>query len=188
MKSCFFFLCFLFARHSSTASGLGDWLATTPGGHYMGNRGGGTFLSVKSSSEEIIQIRKWYFFKGHIMAATDSAFFILDESKREPRWFLSKREWEQAIEEAGLEPALWTRWYTDNWRFFERMAIPLSLAGVFIFLPLLILAVWRLLNTSVQWIRSERKLKFRRIFIIGLLILLMLSIVRFFLDGHPQSF
>ena len=126
------------------AIGLGDWQSQTPGGNVMGDPGGGTVLTLRKNNQTIEHIIRWYFYKDHIIGQTSTDYFIANEPTGEVKRFSGLHEWNRAIAQSELSPAIWTRWFSDNWKFYERMLFAIIFIVILSSLPLLFFLFRRL--------------------------------------------
>ncbi|MDJ1484107.1 hypothetical protein QNI16_26655 [Cytophagaceae bacterium YF14B1] len=185
---------YLFTTLTVSAFGLADWQHRAPGGTLMYDTGNGTELGLPKSHQSITPIRSWYFYKNHIVIVGGPGYMIVNETNGDLKQFSSEQEWNNYIEYTGLEPVLWTRWYSDNWRFYETIAF----AMIFMVLPIVFIALLLILITAVmqwasngmkfqprQWLPSRFRIKKRTVLIwLGIISLL---VFRAFLDAYPQS-
>ncbi|MDJ1496058.1 hypothetical protein QNI19_24190 [Cytophagaceae bacterium DM2B3-1] len=184
----------LFIILNVSAFGIADWQHRTPGGSFMYDAGSGTELGLPKSHQSITPIRSWYFYKNHIVIVGGPGYMIVNETNGDLKQFSSEQEWNNYIEYTGLEPVLWTRWHSDNWRFYETIAV----AMIFMVLPIVFIALLLILITAVmqwasngmkfqprQWLPSRFRIKKRTVLIwLGIISLL---VFRAFLDAYPQS-
>ncbi|MDJ1500028.1 hypothetical protein [Xanthocytophaga agilis] len=185
---------FFFTILNVSAFGVADWQHKAPGGTLMYDAGGGTELILPKSHKSIYGIRSWYFYKNHIVIVGGPGYMVVNETNGDLKQFSSEQEWNTYIEYAGLEPVLWTRWYSDNWRFYETIAVGLIFMVfpiVFIVLLLILfVAVTQWISTGMkfqprQWLPSRFRIKKRTVLIwLGIISLL---VFRAFLDAYPQS-
>ena len=182
MKS-FLTITFLIITLSSRAIGLGDWQKKTPCGNVMGDPGGGTILILTKNNQVINNISRWYFFRKHIVGQTSSDYFIVNETTGEVWRYNEVQEWNTAIKKSELSPTIWTRWFTDNWKFYERMLFTIIFIGAFILLPLLFF-LFRRLN---RWITSDDKPKFKKTQVAVFIGIALIIVARILLDIYPQS-
>lgn len=177
-------LIFLLPSLGSAAYGLADWQHATPGGHTLYDAGNGTTLALRTNHAEVQGITEWYFYKHHIIGKTHSSYFIINETNEDTRTFPTFAEWDDHINGTGLKPRYWTRWHTDNWRFYEQMIFLLLFLVFFIFLPLLTYFVFH----AHKWITSEVQLKIKWWPLVIASGLVLLSVFRYLLDLYPQSY
>ncbi|MDJ1470858.1 hypothetical protein [Xanthocytophaga flava] len=184
----------LFTILNVSAFGIADWQHKAPGGTLMYDAGSGTVLALPKSRQSITFIRFWYFYKNHIVIVGGPGYMIVNETNGDLKQFSSEQEWNNYIEYAGLEPVVWTRWYSDNWRFYETIAVGM----IFMVLPIVFIALLLILTVAImqwvsdgmkfkprQWILSIFRIKKRTAFIwLGIISIL---VIRAVLDGYPQS-
>ncbi|RYD94067.1 MAG: hypothetical protein EOP50_10095 [Sphingobacteriales bacterium] len=169
---------------SCAAQGLGDWQNKTPGGLVMGDPGSGAVLQLSNPYREV-HLRRWYFYRKHIVAEGDSAYLVVDEQHPEAiHVFQTSGEWRAYIAAEGLGPGWWTRWYTDNWRFYETIVFGLLFLGVIGVVPMLILLII-FLN---KWIRGKVKVRLRSRHVVIAALVSAVLMIRWLLDEYPQSF
>jgi hypothetical protein len=162
--------------------GLADWQHYTPGGNIMGDNGSGTALTLYGKQQEIFRIRKWYFYKNHIVGLSDKGFFIVNEEIKEIYIFNTELEWRNSISQNNLTPLLWTRWYSDNWVDLDWIIIWLFF-GFIIAVPLIGLFLWILYKAitveNFEMSKPNTAISFSVIFLFFMIIIL---------DSFPQSF
>jgi hypothetical protein len=163
--------------------GLGDWQNQTPGGNDMGDPGGGTILTLTKSNQTVENIARWYFYRKHIVGQTNSDYFIVDEATGKVQRFSEFGQWNEVLAQMELSPTVWTRWYSDNWKFFERMLFAIFFIGLVILLPLLFF-LFRGLN---RWITNDSKFELRKSYLIAFVAIVVVIIARTILDIYPQS-
>lgn len=151
-----FLLLLLITLRLNAIVGLSDWRESSPNGLVMDNfSGNGTSLHL-DGNEILSEIRAWYFYKGHIIGSRDSAwtyidpisfenleaqsgYFVVHEKSRRLMQFSDYNSWKSHLEKSDLVPKLWTRWYSDDWKFFnDRFLIFILLGGFIVLIPLLI--------------------------------------------------
>lgn len=157
MKQICFILLFLAGTVRSFAGGLSFWQERTPYGHTIehdGGAGGWVCLSLDTSS---VCFQQFYFYKGHTIARTDSAFFIINEKEQIIQRFTNKALWQKAIAAQGLEP-FWKREYNDNYGI-DKIWMPFCF--VFFPFPFLLPLLWLFCLISLlfpwRWARGFRK-------------------------------
>lgn len=174
---------FLLFQLSAIAIGLGDWQNKTPGGNIMGDPGGGTILTLTNSNQTIEHISRWYFYRKHIVGQTNSGYFIVNEATGEVKRFTEFSQWNEILVQMALSPSIWTRWYSDNWKFYERMLFAIFFIGLLALLPLLFF-LFRGLN---NWLSGESKFRLRKPHLIAIVAIVAVIATRILLDVYPQS-
>jgi hypothetical protein len=116
--------------------GLGDWQRDTPYGNYMYDAGGGACFVFKHPYQELIGLDRWYFYHGYTVGQYQKGYFIADEKASELKLFTDQKEWEATLVKLDLIPT-WTRWYSDDWHFFDNILVILVFA-FYVSIPLLI--------------------------------------------------
>ncbi|MEL6972729.1 MAG: hypothetical protein AAFO02_21365, partial [Bacteroidota bacterium] len=128
-------------------------------------------------------VRRWYFYKDHIIgtgitgersASGDRVqiFFVIDEVKASALQFPDEVTWINSIQQAGLHPKFWTRWYIDNWNYMHLLGFWL-LFGFPVTIPLIVFHIrWviKLIKT-----RQRKWIKYLLIFPVTILFLFLLS-------------
>jgi hypothetical protein len=117
------------------AQGFGDWDRNTPYGSRMYDPGSGTKLVFGPDHREIDGVGRWYFYRGCTIGTYGKQYFIADERNARFESFDSEQTWENALTLRQLKPT-WTRWYEDDWCFFDNLAW-LMLLGFYVTIPLL---------------------------------------------------
>jgi hypothetical protein len=77
---------------------------------------------------QIPRLKKWYFYKKHIIGVSEKNYFVLDEANNRLDIYQTEAEWQNAINERGLNPAFWTIWLDmgdapENWFFILIMSV-----------------------------------------------------------------
>jgi hypothetical protein len=172
---------FLLISLNVTGFGLGDWQHETPGGNLMSDPGSGTQLTIRKSGYEILGIERWYFYNDFIIGEFGDQQFIVDENTGE-KWIFDNREnWTREIQAQGLKPALWTRWYTDNWVDSDWLVIWLFF-GFFISIPLAFFFLFALYRVIVK--ERFRLTGLYTLFVSSVVIVIGLTLL---LDHYPSS-
>jgi hypothetical protein len=178
----FMFLLLLLLPAFCLALGTGDWEARTPGGNVMYDDGSGPKLRV-IENQGFGAIKEWYFYKDHIVLKTMEAWLVVDDVSGGRVVFEQESAWENYLKAHQLKPKLWTRWYADNWRFYERMSFPGLLIGgillIFLFIELM---------AFVAAPVAKKRWSFKRKHFYILVALILLAWIRLKLDVYPQSF
>ena len=115
MKEKIITLLLLLCSFNSFSFGLGDWQNTTPGGNTIDYPGGYIRLWIEESQENIIGLKKWYFYKEYIVGVyKESSYFILNEDTAQLDTFSIENDWLGAIKSKRIEPKIWKRWHSDS--------------------------------------------------------------------------
>ncbi|MFM2269915.1 MAG: hypothetical protein RL757_3356, partial [Bacteroidota bacterium] len=165
--------------------GLGDWEHQTPSGNMMRDNGSGITLTLNGKREDI-SIKKWYFYKNHIIGFSNNSFFIVNETKKEIYTFKTEEDWHDAIGQHNLKPWIWTRWYVDNWVEMDAILtiiLFLFLGFFIVMIPLTMLFFWILFKAITE--ENCRPSKPNTAFLLSIFFLLFMRIM---LDSFPQSF
>ncbi len=133
-----------------TKATMDGWINTTPGGLEM--RGGN--LLTLAPGRFVCCMDKWYFYRGHVLghfrdggsfgdsgAPSDPSlqWVIVDERTSRVWTFTSTDAWENARDEMGLKPALWERWYRNDWHVLTN-SFAMFLYAMLLAIPVLLLA------------------------------------------------
>jgi hypothetical protein len=177
----FLTISFLVISLRLTAFGIGDWQHETPGGNVMGDPGGGTQLTIRKTGEDLLGIERWYFYNDFIVGELGDELFIVDERTGEKLSFTDKDKWIKEIQSRGLEPILWTRWYTDNWVDRDWLLIWLFF-GFVISIPLTLFFLFVLYRAIVK--ERFRVKSFYTIFVLLVVIVIGVTLL---LDHYPSS-
>jgi hypothetical protein len=184
-----------FITFAARAIGLGNWQNQTPGGNVMGDAGSGTVLILAKNNQRINNITRWYFYRNHIVGQTGSDYFIVNETTGKVRRHNNSREWDKAIVQANLSPPIRTRWFTDNWKFWEKMLFAMLFVGMFILIILLLLSVpllFYLFQQLKRRITRDHKLRIKipqigKLHLAAFFGISIIIAVRTLLDIYPQS-
>jgi hypothetical protein len=187
MKKGLLFVLIAFASFNSFGMGWGDWMTETPGGHAMNNYSGNPIaLYLKDTS--ITNVKKWYFFKKHIIGELASgSYFIVDERSSKFEAFDKKEKWEKHLVENELTPTFWIRWYKDDWTYLND---GLEIFYIIIFGPLLFLlltAIWIVLATFELDRGLSIKMKKRYQFLTSATLVTILFLFEKVLEIFPSS-
>lgn len=123
-------LLILCQNYEAYSNGFGDWSAVTKNGTAFNDPGGGLSITL-SNMDEYKNIRKWYFYKNHIIGTRiqfvqtsnerHTCYLIINELNNKVLEFDEEEAWYQYRSEHELLPAYWTRWFSDNWNFMEAL-------------------------------------------------------------------
>ena len=162
-----------------SACGWGDWQRDTPHGNRMGDAGGGTDFFMAATGQEIVGISRRYFYEGCTIGQYERGYFIADEKVSIITIFTNRREWEMEVEMKNLKPRWWTRWYKDDWHFFDDLLLIMILAFYFT-IPLSIIFIAILLRA----VRIER-LNPGKPCTVVLIGATVLTAVQYYLENNP---
>lgn len=196
------FLLFISIPFSAKAIvGLADWQEKTPNGLVINNFSGARTTIHLDNSKFIDNVEAWYFYKDFIVGFTDTTweiidpitfenlqnqpgYFVIQEKTKTLFTFADHSEWTKFLEKKELKPKLWTRWYRNDWSFFnDQMFIAIIFGGFIIAGPLLIVFlvfIYRMIK------RDNWKMKgFNTRIVLASSTLLF---VFWLIDQFPQSF
>ena len=178
------------------AGGMSSFSESSPYGnrlYYDGSAGAPvTFnFSEKSSAGETASrqaaetaFSDFYFYKGFIVAETDTSYTIINEKNPEILFFDNKASFDSYLDAHDLRPAIWTRWYNKN--YDEANFKSIGFAAIFYFpisLFLIIIAIYSAIS-----IRKSRNPVVKALKKIYLITFIAISGVIFLLQAFPQSF
>lgn len=161
--------------------GIGDWVNSTPSGNQMGDPGGGTMFHFTGGGNEVTGIDQWYFYKEHTIGKYHKGYFIINEKANKFKLFESEHLWKEELTKQNLIPKILTRWYNDNWVFYDNFIILLFLG-----IPLNILLVGFIIWAVYKSIKSEH-LNIKKPYTRLLIFLMVLGLAMYILDLYPQS-
>ncbi len=191
-----FILLFFFVFSNSSAQGYADWQNTTPGGNIMYDAGSGTVVAISKTHQSITGIRSWYFYKQHILIVNGTEYIGVNEINGEVKYFASEQEWKAYLESNQLEPVFWTRWHSDNWKFYDAITFTMiviifPLAFIILMLTLFFWIFNWIRNgmkfRSVKWIQIKSSFQFTKRTILVLAAIICFLVIRLLLDNHPES-
>lgn len=177
---------------SSKAGDWSQWWHITPGGNEISNQSfndvNRILFDCEGAERPLVQfIDRWYFYKGYIIGTFQpnqpSQFFLIDEQSCAVDSFKDRAQFDLVLDQKGLKPRLWTRWYTSNWGFifvgrgYGGFWDFLFFRGTWLLLPLMVLAMWWIVRYN-----SRRNLKW-----ILALAYMIIIIFRIVLDILPGS-
>ena len=161
--------------------GLSDWQHETPCGNLIDDNGNGITLHLTKKGQEMSLIKRWYFYKDHIIGISRDNYFIVNESTEQIYQFNNESAWQNAIQQNKLTPPLWTRWYADNWVDFDYLLIAIVLGFIFS-IPLALLLLLMLYRAIVIEHFSLKEMNTA----ILLMLILVFGLIAI-LDAFPQS-
>lgn len=178
------FLIFIFQFFSgqqAKAGGFSAWTEKTPYGAEMYHDGTSDGIIVLSLDSQSVAFKHFYFYKGHVVARSDSYFFIINEKTQDVQIYRSEAIWKTKIDEQNLVPFLKREYNSDYSSAFG--------SGVFFLLllfpiPFIIPLLWLICLISL-FFPSRRFYTFRKYvaWIYPTLVLIIL-----FFDSYTQSF
>lgn len=180
------------------SSELGSWWMNTPNGNQICNEKlndkytiGIICKNVKSDANEfghiISNIRKWFFYKKHIIGESkfenQIRYFIFNENTCEIDIFVQKLDFESALQKKRLTPLIWKRWHKQYWGFiFTDGDFGEGILYIFFKLPLFILS-WLVIIIGLL----KTKCDFRKISTWILALYGCVLLIRVILDYYPGS-
>ena len=102
---------------------LSVWSSPTPGAHVIhGDHLDGLTRLGTSAGELVDSVDRWYFYRGYVVGATNKAsrYFVFNERSAEVTRFPTRASWRAYLQQHSLVPAIYTRWYSDDWDFNMR--------------------------------------------------------------------
>lgn len=187
----------MFSQEIGKCGDFGSWWQKTKNGNEICNEKGssGYFISIKckdfrksiESGYVISDIDKWYFYKNYIVGESikieRQVFFIFNEITCEHQVFQKREEFDKRINEIGLRPMIWTRWYKENWGYIITSGnFGDQLYFTFVIVPILFIVG---LVTLIGLMRTGLDLKHK--FNKAALIIVSMILVRILLDLFPGS-
>ena len=178
------------------ASGMSSFSESSPYGnrlYYDGSPGAPVTFNFgkKSNAGEAVSrqaavtaFSDFYFYKGFIVAETDTSYTIINEKNPEILFFDDKASYDTYIDTHNLRPTIWTRWYNKN--YDEANFKSIGFAAIFYFpisLFLIIIAIYSAIS-----IRKTRNPVVKTLKKIYLITFIAISGVIFLLQAFPQSF
>lgn len=149
----------LFQPAKVFAGGLSAWEETTPGGNTIGHDGTSGGWITLTMDTTTITFKRFYFYKGNVVATSDSSWYIANESTKRVQEFRDEATWKAAIKTQHLKP-FWKREYDDHYGSDKfGMLLLLVLVPFPLFIPLL----WLVCVVSLLFSYS-RFLPFRKHF------------------------
>lgn len=183
--------------------GLADWQIETPGGNRINN-----FIERSLYLEgggQIDGLKRWYFFRGHIVGeqlgepyiehtsrgdrysfdAGTRNWFIVDERSAGIATYRDSLEWQRELEQQVLVPRLYTRWLDgDPTVLTNGMFWILWFASSwYTAIPILLLVI---MVFRRAWKREH--FNWRRPYTIGAMVIGLFVLSRVFFENYLQSF
>lgn len=177
----------------STAGDWSQWWHRTPGGNEISNQSFNDVNRIlfvcKGAQGPLVQyIGRWYFYKGYVIGTFEpnqpNQFFLIDEQSCTFDTFKNITQFDLILDQKGLKPKLWTRWYDSNWGFifvgrgYGGFWDFLFFRGTWLLLPLVGLAMWWVVRYH-----SKRNLKW-----VLAAVYVSIMFFRIVLDFVPGSF
>lgn len=177
------FLLFLTVVEPSPASiGVADWSSTTPGGNSIEYNDGKRLILERDTRFE--DIDEWYFYHDCIVVKIDvGKYLVVDEKGRTHQLFDSYDAWQQYIKSHDLEPALWTRWYSDDW---ESGTLLIAQLSAIIWMPLMVFYF----RTAYRAFRLEKFSLRKKNTLVTLIstVVILYAVFLVLCEVYPQSF
>lgn len=152
-----FFFCIYFNLAHAAWSSMFEISFKTPGGHTICScdalNPSDSDPSIIGFEKNIPRIKKFYFYKNHIVGYTDNLFFIFNEGNENLEIFRDKSAWKEKIKAHHLNPFI-TRWLevSDAPSEYALMLV----MGFHISIPLIFLVVYYLFQSFLLAIKKER--------------------------------
>lgn len=177
------------------AGGLSSFQEPTPYGntvYYDGSAGAPiTFhFGETSKASDTLSLKAagtafsdFYFYKGFLIAETDTTGTIINERDPEILFFKDKRLFSNYLNTHNLKPKIWTRWYNKN---YDQANFKSFVFLAFFFFPVTLV----LIGLAIYFLVSLKKTKttgyktFKKIYLIALITVAGLI---FLLQTFPQS-
>lgn len=169
--------------------GWSDWSLYSPGNTRLDNYSDqGVVLNKNERITENVVC--WYFYKNSIIGkynpeyiTNDYKYFIFNENNNKLEKFNSYKGWQYSIKKQNLKPLLFTRWYTEDWKFFSPILLFLLIIWFPISLPITIFY----LHILIKLIKNESSKQTRNIMLFIWLATIFIILFRWFLDEFPSS-
>jgi hypothetical protein len=146
------------------------------------------YLSQGQESHAVTNLKKWYFYKNHIIGqykhTSQVQFFIFNESTCVSKIFTNEIEFKNQIKLNQLKPLIWTRWHKENYGIiFTEGHIGHQLTFIWLYMPILIgLTIFFIITLSRTRFNLNKKINKINLTITGIIL------IRILLDFYPQSF
>jgi hypothetical protein len=122
-------------------------------------------------------IKKWYYYKNHIIGESAEYYFVFNELTKELRCFALEQEWELFLGKRYLTPKIWTRWYMGEYTW----------AGT-AFLVLLSIPCYLLISEYINKKLREDIFDWSKTSVKGSAICIIYLLILYLLELFPQSF
>jgi len=107
-------LCVFVTSAANARIGLADWEIVTPGGNRINN------FSDRSiylkDGQHLDGLKRWYFYHDHVVGELEDGrgWFVVNEETSEIIGQTDEAKWRAIVQELGLKPKLWTRWWDSD--------------------------------------------------------------------------
>ena len=189
-------LLLFFLPFNSLAGGLSSFQERTPYDntlYYDGSAGSPVTFMFGATSRASDMISKqatqtafsdFYFYKGYVIAETDTSFTVINEKQPGIHLFNDQASFDAFLDANNLRPKIWTRWYNKN--YDEANFKSLSFM-VFYYFPisLVIIGLAIYFTISIRKTRNNAYKSFKKVYLIGLVAFIVFT---YLLQIFPQSF
>jgi len=179
----------LFSQPLFAIVGFTDWSAKTPLGHEVNNYSGPPTLYLQNNTQ-LDGLGSWYFYRHHIIGTLQSnslgdttGYFVVNERIKTIRTFSSKAEWTADLDRNHLHPDVITRWYDNDWTFYNDGLFAFLFFGFFISVPFVFFYLLFLYRAS-----RREKLHKKGPYTITITIVTALLFLHWLSEKFPQSF
>ena len=189
-------LLFFFLPTFLLAGGLSSFQESTPYNntlYYDGSAGSPvTFMfGATSGASDTLSIQAtqtafsdFYFYKGHIIAETDTSFTVINEKVPAINFFDDQASFDTYLDANNLRPKIWTRWYNKN--YDEANFKTLGFAAFYFFpISLVIIGLAIYFAISIRKTRNRTYKVFKKVYLTVLIA--FVAFVCLF-QMFPQSF
>jgi len=167
---------------------MGDWSTETKNGTAFNDPGGGLTIAL-SNGDKYKNIKKWYFYKNHIIGTSIqfvgtyderlTCYFIMNELNNQVLAFDEEDAWYKYRSEHGLIPAYWTRWHLDNWSNMDALIF----LSIFYF-PITILLIYAYFKSIYSALKGNEFDRSRLAFMVAAPVLFLII---YLLGAFPGS-
>lgn len=176
------------------AGGFSYWEQSTPGGNSIFYDKGLGLSCFAQQDHRPCELKRWYFFKNHIIgeyfiakegraASERIGYFVVDEAHCAVETFREYDDFKRYLKGEQLAPRFWVRWYDDTWGFFTTEEFGRQF-GLMFLIPILVVFYLVLLAFVIFGDQFSLKAASTHLF----LFLNALIGLRLLLDHYPQSF
>ncbi|WP_133551481.1 hypothetical protein [Pedobacter duraquae] len=189
-------LVLFFLPTSLLAGGLSSFQERTPYDntvYYDGSAGspvtfmfGATSRASEAISKQATQtaFSDFYFYKGYVIAETDTSFTVINEKQPSVNFFNDQSSFDAYLDANNLRPKIWTRWYNKN--YDEANFKPLSFMAFYYFpVSIFIIGLTIYFTISIRKTKNNAYKSFKKVYLIGLVVFIAFV---YFLQVFPQSF
>ncbi len=140
MKNFLSYLFFIIILFTSKiyASGLSSWTIETPNGHELYYNGTSNKLISLYIGKGSISFKKFYFYKNHIIAHSQSEYYIINEKTEKVQKYSNEKIWNTQIKKQHLKPFFKREYDYSYSSFFQDAMLLIIVFFPFSLLPLLI--------------------------------------------------